>query len=157
MPYVIGVTGPKGVGKNYVAEHFIAPVFGGCKVEFMAFAEPLKAILLAMDPLLPDGSRLSEHDLEEVKRTEPEVRRLLQRLGTEGVRTHLGQDVWVDAMKTRLAATDAEVVILTDVRFPNEAALCDLLIGVKGPRAQDDAVPHASEQMLRVDVVLWNA
>lgn len=49
----------------------------------------------------------------------PEVRRFLQRLGTDAVRTHLGDDAWVLAFdRARNRSVDT---VATDVRFPNEA------------------------------------
>jgi hypothetical protein len=66
----------------------------------------------------------------------PDFRRFLQKLGTEGVRDIFGEDAWVEALENRLVRNglmepanednyagvhgDARVVI-TDVRFPNEA------------------------------------
>lgn len=48
-----------------------------------------------------------------------DVRRLLQRLGTEGGRDNLGDAVWVEPVMRRIVASHAPAVI-TDVRFPNE-------------------------------------
>lgn len=55
------------------------------------------------------------------KETYPELRRLVQRLGTECVRAHWGDDIWVRIALGRVDAVDGPVV-LTDVRFPAEAA-----------------------------------
>lgn len=46
------------------------------------------------------------------------VRELLQRTGTDAGRKVLGENVWVDAVMNNLPAGD---VVVTDVRFPNEA------------------------------------
>lgn len=48
--------------------------------------------------------------------------RLLQLMGTEGMRHVLGADVFVCAARARCAALACDVVILPDVRFENEAA-----------------------------------
>ena len=49
----------------------------------------------------------------------PEVRRLLQRTGTEAGRMLLGEDVWIDAALPLNKIFDH--VVVADVRFPNEA------------------------------------
>lgn len=51
-----------------------------------------------------------------------EVRRFLQVLGTEGVRGHLGERAWVQATAKAIKDSGAEKVVISDVRFPNEAA-----------------------------------
>jgi hypothetical protein len=48
----------------------------------------------------------------------PEVRRILQRLGTEAGREVLGENVWVDAAFNGVSLDDD--IVITDVRFPNE-------------------------------------
>jgi len=76
------------------------------------------------------GRRLRTYDdgstdwLERVKGSSAagaEYRRLMQRLGTEGGRAILGQNLWVDALLRRIEAIEGDVVV-TDVRFDNEAA-----------------------------------
>lgn len=51
-----------------------------------------------------------------------DVRRFYQRLGVEGVRDHLGQDAWLARVDQTIRSVDGPVVV-TDVRFPNEAEL----------------------------------
>lgn len=58
----------------------------------------------------------------------PEVRRLLQVLGTEVGRQLLGENIWVEAAKKKIfeeLAGGAAGVILTGARYPNELALAD--------------------------------
>ncbi|HEX9226817.1 MAG TPA: hypothetical protein VF885_09175 [Arthrobacter sp.] len=50
-----------------------------------------------------------------------EVRRLLQKLGTEVVRESYGANAWVDVVARQIAEEKPERVVLTDVRFDNEA------------------------------------
>jgi hypothetical protein len=52
------------------------------------------------------------------KNNVPDVRRLLQRLGTEAGRDILGENIWVDTAFSRAAGGR---LVVTDVRFPNEA------------------------------------
>lgn len=121
--YLVGLTGFAGSGKDTAAAGLVA---AGWKRQ--AFADPLKAMALAIDPWimqddLYEGASLSwwvdALGWEGAKGLE-QVRRFLQRLGTDVVRVHLGEDAWVrafDRARDRRADT-----VATDVRFPNEAA-----------------------------------
>lgn len=96
-----------------------------------AFADALKAVALAADPLVetttPGGSALivatpltlvvSKLGWERAKK-HPDVRRFLQDLGV-AVRTHVHEGVWVDTVMRQVDGHDGGAVI-TDVRFPNE-------------------------------------
>jgi hypothetical protein len=50
-----------------------------------------------------------------------EVRRLLQKLGTEVVRESYGANAWVDVVARQIAEEKPQRAVLTDVRFDNEA------------------------------------
>jgi hypothetical protein len=58
-------------------------------------------------------------------KTIPEVRTLLQRLGTEVGRNLLGQNIWVDAVRKKIEnlALEGKNVVVTGIRFPNELHL----------------------------------
>lgn len=138
---LLGLYGYPGCGKDTIAD--VLTENGWARV---AFADPLKEILLATDPWVDvmEGNemfiyRLSElvemyGSLEEVKRNCPEVRRLLRKLGSEGGRTALGENIWCDAAEDRIKDlwADGYDVVVPDVRFPNEAALISRLGGVLG-------------------------
>lgn len=121
--YLVGLTGYAGVGKDEAAAGLVAA--GWTR---QAFADPVRSMALAIDPWVtcPTFSyspvRLS---LLVDKRgwwyakQEPEVRRLLQAIGTDGVRAHLGADAWVRAFD--LARDRRADTVAPDVRFPNEA------------------------------------
>jgi hypothetical protein len=164
---LIGISGAAGAGKDLLASH-LAP-FGYVRV---AFADPLRDMALAIDPLVDvwddvGGIRLYLSDLvsdfgwDEAKRN-PEVRRFLQRLGTEGVRNFFGADTWVRLAEERIADLGDVPVVITDVRYPNEVdmvrRLGGLWVWVNRPDAA--AVPgHASETSLDpadADVVIHN-
>ncbi len=57
----------------------------------------------------------------EQAKTIQSVRTLLQDLGQQG-RVVIGENVWVNALFQRIDASDAERVVITDVRHNNEAA-----------------------------------
>jgi hypothetical protein len=123
--HILGITGRKRSGKDTFAARLISH-HGFTRV---AFADPLKAVARDLDPMVEIPSydavhiRLSEvlgPDVNwETAKELPEVRRLLQALGV-AVRKHVGEDAWVAAAITATDAIPGPVVI-TDVRFPNEA------------------------------------
>lgn len=124
-----------------------------------SFAAKLKAFLYAVNPVIPRNTagpgyfRLRElvdaYGWEKVKDDFPEVRQLLQRTGTDAGRTHLGEDVWVDAVMADLPTTDA---VFTDCRFPNEADAIKnaggYLVRVTRPGFEPGPDAHVSETAL---------
>lgn len=138
---LIGISGRARHGKNAVGEVLVRNGF----VQ-VGFADALKDMALRLDPIIftrTDTFRLSGLDgrlgtmVKDIgwdKAKEfPEVRRILQVLGTECVRDILGEDSWIDALFNRLVrdgficdccSPEPEIfqsVVVTDVRFPNEA------------------------------------
>ena len=120
---IIGFTGYAGAGKDTAAAALVARGYTR-----LAFADRLREILLAVDPLIPvpgtaTFARLSaviaDRGWQAAKMEIGEVRDLLQRLGTEGGRDVLGPNVWIDATFARITTRGRYVV--TDVRFDNEA------------------------------------
>jgi len=186
---LIGLTGYAQHGKDTAAQVLVEQ-FGFTR---FAFADALKSMALVLDPIIPftekvegefafeyheDNRRLKwlvdELGWEGAKQN-PEVRRFLQVLGTEGVRDHLGPESWVDALESKLLKAgvledmwdptlgDTDGVI-TDVRFPNEAAAVTRWGGqvwrVHRPEFDNGlGVDHPSEAFvaeLPVSAVLFN-
>lgn len=164
---LIGLSGRAGAGKDTLASH-LAP-FGYVRV---AFADPLREMALAIDPLVAlspwdraASMRLSDYVTAagwDAAKRHPEVRRFLQRLGTEGVRHHLGDDTWVRLAEARIADLGDVPVVVTDVRYPNEVDLVRRLGGLWVHVNRPDAVTvpgHVSETSLdpsQADVVIHN-
>lgn len=132
----------------------------------VAFADPVREMALRLDPFVEVGDRrrrdywrLSQivgdvGDWEEAKKL-PDVRRLLQRMGTEAVRT-VAPNFWVDlAMQTADAwAAEGGRTVFTDARFPNEVHAIlrrpGVVVRVVRPGAETaigKASEHASEQL----------
>jgi len=107
---LIGLTGHKGAGKDSVAE-----ILARHGYERMAFADPLKQIAAAIGW---DGSKEDRGHCLACGMLQG--RRLLQVLGTEGVRENIADDAWLIAAERTLARH--ELAVITDVRFLNEAA-----------------------------------
>lgn len=120
-PPLVGLSGFARAGKDTLGQILVED-HGYVRA---SFADPLREFALALDPLvyvgLPDSIRLTDvvamRGWESAKEI-PEVRRLLQRLGTEAGRGVLGDDIWVNAAMQKL---DENVdYVFTDTRFPNE-------------------------------------
>ena len=120
MSMLIGLTGPPGSGKDTAAAHLVKN-HGFVR---MAFADPIRQVALAIDPYV-HFFRLSEVldflGWDRAKR-QPEVRRLLQTIGTEAGRDIHGTDVWVNRTFAAIKQLGPDQpVVITDVRFDNEA------------------------------------
>lgn len=131
---LIGLIGKKRTGKDTFASVLVERH----GYERVALADPLREAALALDPLmgtfpLSDNGivRTREWRLSDVieaigwenaKDYVPEVRRTLQRLGTESIRS-LDDQFWIrTAFKKIDALREAGTpVVVTDVRYPNEA------------------------------------
>jgi hypothetical protein len=114
----IGLCGRARVGKDTV---------GGILVEGWGYrrvglADKVREFALAVDPIIGNfGARLSELVDRvgwDTAKGHPEVRRLLQRIGTEGGRNTLGSEVWLRAAPLY---PEGKPVVVTDVRFQGEA------------------------------------
>lgn len=131
--YKIAICGKANTGKNTVSKFIIKELrnkYKGKKTishEYIAFADPIKAMIRLMFPTLPEkyltGS--SQHRAEAIpgafKEGKPlTVRQLLIDLGTGVGRTYK-ESIWLDAFDHTFERSQGKsVVIVTDVRFRNE-------------------------------------
>lgn len=161
---VLGVLGLKRAGKDAFASRLVSE-FGYTRI---ALADPMRTAMLALDPfvviehdevgplaeaagfLMPYGhirlSTLVEAVGWEAAKGLREVRRLLQRFGTEAGREIHGEDAWVN-ITARAVATVEGPVVITDVRFPNEVAYAErvgMTVRIVRPGLVNDS-SHASE------------
>ena len=105
-------------GKDTVAE-LLCLNYGYKRV---SFADPMRQALYVLSPKIDNIVRLSEYVDDygwDVAKQNQEVRRLLQVFGTEVGRKMFGLDFWINIALKDLSG-DTQVVI-SDVRFPNEA------------------------------------
>lgn len=140
---LVGLCGYAQAGKDTAAQFMMEtraeyPIESGWSR--VAFADTLRDMLYALNPIgevshLLDGDddmdvRLTVATLttkrivdcagwDHAKTTYPEIRKLLQRLGTEAGRDILGEHTWVHLGEQKIEAANSPVVV-TDVRFPNE-------------------------------------
>lgn len=128
MTLIIGIAGKKRVGKDTLAGYIQQrwEFYGKEKPYIMSFADTLKGMLRPM--LMECG--LSSADIQQIETTDmkdqlvlPVVdctyRKLAQTLGTEWGRFYIDPNIWVKILLHK--ASRHKVVIVPDVRFPNEA------------------------------------
>jgi hypothetical protein len=124
---LIGLTGYAQVGKDTFAS-ILVEKYGYRRI---AFADTIRSFLYEVNPMVgcsPSGYLKELVNLVgwDKAKQEPQVRRLLQDTGV-AARTLIGEDVWISAA---LADLDpSEKVVVTDVRFKNEAEMIRLLGG----------------------------
>jgi len=130
---IIGLAGFARSGKDELAKQLVANE--GFKR--VAFADAMRNILYALNPIIDTKTVnmapvinsahveirvqeiVDEIGWERAKVEYPEIRQLLQRLGTDGARAHLSDDIWVRTVLENNAETPR--LVIPDVRFPNEA------------------------------------
>jgi hypothetical protein len=120
---LIGVAGFARSGKDTVASYLVRN-HGYTR---LAFADPMREMLFEINPIvsgmLNQPLRVQEVvkslGWDEAKVKIPEVRELLQRLGTDAGRKVLGQTIWLDTILKKINSIEDKVVI-SDVRFEDE-------------------------------------
>lgn len=149
---VIGICGYKQHGKSTIAK-ILVEEYG---YTLTSFAEPLKQFAYAVNPIVYTDTRgfchyrdvIDDIGIDRAKEEVPEVRRLLQYIGTEGGRNVLGEDIWVDTWAKSIQ--NLERVVVADVRFPNEAAKIKAVGGqlwrVTRRGIGEPDISHVSEQ-----------
>lgn len=178
---IVGLSGYKQSGKNTVARIISDLSPGSEETAFAdplrALAKAIDPIVDFYDPNEVRGGgpmyyseALEEYGYERAKALLPEFRRHLQRLGSDGMRDTIGgtyrlreiigDDLWVVLMQIRLTNLEADMlngstpdahIIVTDVRFPNEADLIRDMGGVMVRISRDGDLPvdpHQSETAL---------
>lgn len=124
---LIALNGYAGAGKDEV---------GKCLVEDhgftrISFGDKVRDFALKADPLVGYGGvdiRLSEFvdalGWDEAKKI-PEIRRILQKIGTEAAQTVFWPSIWADALfrDYDLGHFEDNNCVLTDFRFPHEAPI----------------------------------
>lgn len=121
-PQIIALIGAAGAGKSSVASHLeMERAF-----EHVALADPIVSMVLALfHEAGIESCWMTERALKEQPTPVLGVsyRRLAQTLGTEWGRHTLGTDVWLHVVyqKLKVAQQHQADVVISDVRFPNEA------------------------------------
>lgn len=157
MPKLIGLCGAVGAGKSTVAGVLERVYY----YERYSFATPLKEMLRTL------GLSYEQLYGEEKETPSPLLlgktpREAMQSLGTGWGREFMGQDFWVNIARDRLYLLRHLLVVIDDVRFPNEVQTIHKMggvvwevLGTKRPKTAIDS--HISEgQFLETDATLLN-
>jgi hypothetical protein len=125
MPVVIGLTGYSGAGKDEAAKGLVS--LGWQRV---SFADGVRDLAVAANPEFNFGrddgrwrlaDYVEQYGWNDAKQCKP-VREFLQDLGV-GARNVIGKIVWVETARKKMqqAMEAGRNVVITDVRFPDEA------------------------------------
>lgn len=120
MTLVIGISGRKRAGKNLT--YFLIKLA-------LDEDETGRVVKVSMADALKEMARRFGWD----GRKDERGRRLLQLLGTEVCRQCIRDDYWVTEAEKRIAAAfdgGAKIVVVPDIRFPNEAEMVKRLGGI---------------------------
>lgn len=119
---VIGFAGYATSGKDTAGQ-----ILGERGWAHYAFADKLRDCALALDPIVDCSTAAPMRLSQAVQRwgwdnakLNPEVRRTLQRIGTEVGRNLISSDLWVNMLHTQMKVDNVEHATITDVRFRNE-------------------------------------
>lgn len=122
---IISFSGYPGAGKDECCK-----ILAALETPFkhISFAEPMRRALYNLNPIVGSEDYLTyqyvidRHGYDSAKRRYPEIRRLMQKLGTEAGRDIHGPYCWVRIARKEVekALTEGMSVCVSDTRFPNE-------------------------------------
>lgn len=140
-PYLVGFSGKMGSGKSYVAKKLKEALESraNLKVEIESMAKPLQAALMQMTVATDYAEAKQETIMGDLT-----GRRFLQLMGTELGRECISPDIWVAAFKNRISRSTADIILVDDIRFENEAEDLNILVDVEADRTPPQS-EHASE------------
>ena len=151
--FVIGLAGFAGSGKTTVAEQIVSELNHNEAMPAglrLSFAQRLKRVLAALV-----GEEEMSFDKPEEKTarlygdSDWDVRKFLVTFATEFCRDQIGANLWVDIIANRIhRLTEPTVVVIDDLRFPNEFGIVQALgMAVLLRRANiGRTIKHSSEE-----------
>lgn len=162
---ILGVCGFAQSGKDTAAGFLIERGW-----KRLAFADALRESVYRLNPVVPLNVPVDPpirvQDLVDmfgwdvVKVEYPEIRQLLQRMGTEVGRGIYGESFWVDRVLAQIEP--GQNYVITDVRFPNEVDAVRSVGGVvyriyrEGVNAVNGHISDTGVDDLEIDGILLN-
>jgi len=115
---IIGISGKIGTGKDTVAREIIKafPEYNFRKVSFGYNVKKIVSILTGIDMRTILSRKIKNEFLSEWGYT---VGEMFQIIGTDSIRDNLTENAWIYSLFNNIK--DGENIIITDVRFKNEA------------------------------------
>lgn len=125
---IVGLTGPAGIGKRRVSDL----LYELYEFRTFAIADNVREALLAFDPLLSSDLSLAQlvHRVgwDEAKTHRihgPEVRRLMDALGSDVGRAFFGESCWTELLEEDIAGSGGyspkRPIVVDDLHFEDEA------------------------------------
>lgn len=154
-PLAIGLHAPRGAGKDTTAKKFAEHI--EARTSILSFAAPLYAAVSALTRLpvefLADQANknrpLTPEDTLVKSLHGKTIRKLLELMGTEIVRDQIHPDHFVYLMEARLTTGSVwGFDFITDLRFRNEAALCDVVVELRRDGDTGYSDDHESRKRL---------
>lgn len=137
---IIGVSGKKRSGKDTVFR--VIRKIAGIYAERAAFGDQIKE----------EVAGITGMDLEHIEENKEHFRPILQWWGADFRRRYNGESYWLDKMRNKLKRyrSGGGVLVITDVRFPNEADLVKAVGGIMLRVDRDTGLNdvHSSENEL---------
>ena len=138
MKRIIGLAGTKRAGKNHTAS-IVRRLCHHTEFHEVALADALKQ----------EVATATGYSVGHIEAHKEEFRPILQWWGTEFRRRMHGDDYWIKRLIEKLVNISEGVVVVTDIRFPNEADTVKMLGGevwqVVNPESSCDTDFHPSE------------
>jgi hypothetical protein len=161
MNIVVGLAGGKRVGKDTTASILVEKFQNIYPVHTIAFADPIKEMLKVLLKYtgLNDGDfdalvNSNDKDVRLLPVVDSTYRTLAQTLGTEWGRDSIKGSLWVDVVRERISRLEG-VIVVTDVRFENEASLIremgGMVLHISRERDFESMDSHKSESGLVVN------
>lgn len=155
---IVGLHGAAGAGKDTAGQYLVKR--GWTRY---AFADKLRAAALGVNPIVVPETQarlagvVDEMGWDSAKRSIPEVRGTLERLGTQMGRDVFGENFWLNALHDQIRLENPKAVVITDVRFPNEAEWVleqnGVVIEVTSAETEKLAGSHASRLRLPAELI----
>ena len=145
---MIGLVGKKGSGKDTMAD-FLVSEYGYHK---LAMADPLKKACKILFDF--SDAQLNDHELKEKidDRWGISPRQAFQKMGTDLIRKHICDDFWLRRADIEVGHYLEESVVISDIRFPNEAEWVKhhggILVRIHSPCPPHKEDTHSSEVLV---------
>jgi len=162
MNKIICLCGLKSNGKDTVANYIIKNYDNWEKDSFAGTLKDAVAAIFGWDRKMLAGDTPEDREIRETKDEywskkfgyDVTPRIILQKFGTECLRNHLHEDIWVDSLERKIINTDKNVII-TDCRFKNEL---DMLrnLGATIIRVERNPLPEWFKKVEEIGKLYYN-